>query len=169
VGTVKGKPILVGLMRPLVLLNSRTAVSTLFVLHDALKTPIINDQYSSSIPDRKANDVMAEPPALIDFEDLPFDEARREPRMDPEIYTAHTRMLQSLDNAATGMPLPEGTRSTTMKSCILRVAAERSQAATRSHSRVRAERKAVLPSRCRVMAAAGIPWPCPPGLNHWTL
>ena len=112
---------------------------------------------------------MAEPPALIDFEDLPFDEARREPRMDPEIYTAHKRMLQSLDNTATGRPLPERTRSTTMKSRILRVAAERLQAATRSHSRVRAERKAVLPSRCRVMAAAGIPWPCPPGLNHWTL
>jgi hypothetical protein len=114
---------------------------------------------------------MAEPAAFIDFEDLPFDEARRmrcEPRMDPEIYTAHKRKLQSLDNTATGMPLPEGTRSTTMKSRILHVAAERLQAATRSHSRVRAERKTVLPLSMSY-DGSGNPWQCPPGLYHWTL
>jgi hypothetical protein len=47
-----------------------------------------------------------------------------EPRMDPEIYTAHKRKLQSLDNAATRMPLPEATSPTTMKNRILHVAAE---------------------------------------------
>jgi hypothetical protein len=63
----------------------------------------------------------------IENEDVPLDEARRmsrEPRMDPEIYSAHKRKLQSLENTATRLPLPQGTRPTTMKSRMLRVAAE---------------------------------------------
>jgi hypothetical protein len=48
----------------------------------------------------------------------------RGPRMNPELYHALKEKLQSLDNTATRMPLPEGTRPTTMKNRILRVAAE---------------------------------------------
>jgi hypothetical protein len=63
----------------------------------------------------------------LESEDVPLDEARRMsrgPRMNPELYHALKEKLQSLDNTATRMPLPEGTRPTTMKNRILRVAAE---------------------------------------------
>src|SRR5262245_2289429 len=48
----------------------------------------------------------------------------RKPRIDPELYDALKQNIQSLENTATSMPLPEGTRPTTMKNRILRVAAE---------------------------------------------
>jgi hypothetical protein len=44
--------------------------------------------------------------------------------MDPELYQAFKGKIQSLDNTATRLTLPEGTRPTTMKNRILRVASE---------------------------------------------
>jgi len=70
---------------------------------------------------------MADPSSPIEFEDIPLDEARRMsrgPRMDPELYRALKQKIQSLDNTASRMPLPDGTSRTTMKNRILRVAAE---------------------------------------------
>jgi hypothetical protein len=48
----------------------------------------------------------------------------RGPRMDPELYQAFKDKMHSLDNTATRLTLPEGTRTTTMKNRLLRVAAE---------------------------------------------
>jgi hypothetical protein len=45
-------------------------------------------------------------------------------RMNPELYQAFKDKIQSLDNVATRLTLPEGTSPTTMKNRILRVAAE---------------------------------------------
>ena len=70
---------------------------------------------------------MAQQPPPIHFEDIPLDEARRigrGPRMDPELYQALKGNIQSLDNTATRITLPEGTSPTTMKNRLLRVAAE---------------------------------------------
>jgi hypothetical protein len=70
---------------------------------------------------------MAEQPPSIQFEDVPLDQARRMgrgPRMNPELYHALKEKIQSLEDTATRMPLPEGTNPTTMKPRILRVAAE---------------------------------------------
>jgi hypothetical protein len=70
---------------------------------------------------------MAEPPPPIQFEDVPLDDARRMsrgPRMDPELYHTLKEKLQSLDDTATRLRVPEGTSVTTMKARILRVAAE---------------------------------------------
>src|SRR5687767_6399516 len=70
---------------------------------------------------------MAEQRPSITFEDIPLDEARhmgRGPRMDPELYHAFKEKIQSLDNTATRITIPEGTSPTTMKNRILRVAAE---------------------------------------------
>jgi hypothetical protein len=44
--------------------------------------------------------------------------------MDPELYQAFKEKIQSLDNTATRIMIPEGTSPTTMKNRILRVAAE---------------------------------------------
>jgi hypothetical protein len=44
--------------------------------------------------------------------------------MDPELYYAFKEKIQSLDNTATRITLPEGTSPTTMKNRILRVATE---------------------------------------------
>jgi hypothetical protein len=44
--------------------------------------------------------------------------------MNPERYIALKQNIQSLDNAATRMSLPEGTSPTTMKNRLLRVAAD---------------------------------------------
>jgi hypothetical protein len=66
-------------------------------------------------------------PSPIQFEDVPLEEARRMgrgPRMDPELYNVLKQKIQSLDDTATRLTLPEGTRPTTMKNRILRVAAE---------------------------------------------
>jgi hypothetical protein len=63
----------------------------------------------------------------IALDDVPLDKARRMsrgPRMHPELYHALKQKIQSLDNTATRMPLPEGTHPTTMRIRILRVAAE---------------------------------------------
>jgi hypothetical protein len=70
---------------------------------------------------------MAQRPPTIACEDVPLDEARRMsrgPRMNPELYHALKEKLQSLENTATRMPIPEGTGSTTMKNRILRMAAK---------------------------------------------
>jgi hypothetical protein len=70
---------------------------------------------------------MAQEPPAIQFEDIPLAEARtmgRGPRMDPALYQALKDKIQSLDNTATRLTLPEGTSPTTMKNRILRVAAE---------------------------------------------
>jgi len=74
----------------------------------------------------KASDPMAEPPP-IHFEDIPLAEARtmsRGPRMAPELYHALKDKIQSLDNTATRLTLPEGTSPSTMRNRILRVAGE---------------------------------------------
>lgn len=74
----------------------------------------------------KASDPMAEPPP-IHFEDIPLAEARtmsRGSRMNPELYQALKEKLQSLDNTATRLTVPEGMSVTTMKNRILRVGAE---------------------------------------------
>ena len=70
---------------------------------------------------------MAQEPPAIHFEDIPLAEARtmgRGPRMDPELYHAFKEKIQSLDNTAARLMLPEGTSPTTMKNRLLRVAAE---------------------------------------------
>ena len=70
---------------------------------------------------------MAEQNPPIHFEDIPLDEARhmgRGPRMDPELYHALNDKIQKLGDHATRMTLLEGMRFTTMKTRILRVAAE---------------------------------------------
>jgi hypothetical protein len=63
----------------------------------------------------------------IHFEDIPLAEAHtmsRGPRMAPELYQAFKEKIQSLDNTATRITIPEGTSLTTMKNRILRVAGE---------------------------------------------
>jgi hypothetical protein len=70
---------------------------------------------------------MAQQAPPIHFEDIPLAQARamgRGPRMDPELYQAFKEKIQSLDNTATRITLPEGTSPTTMKNRVLRVAAE---------------------------------------------
>jgi hypothetical protein len=70
---------------------------------------------------------MAEQPPSFQFEDVPLDEARRMgrgPRMDPQLYHALKENIQALDDTATRLRVPEGTRVTTMKARILRMAAE---------------------------------------------
>jgi len=61
---------------------------------------------------------MADQPSSFQFEDVPLDQARRMsrgPRMDPEIYHALKENIQSLNNTASRMSLPDGTSPTTMK------------------------------------------------------
>jgi hypothetical protein len=70
---------------------------------------------------------MAQEPPGIHFEDIPLVEARtmgRGPRMAPELYHAFKEKIQSLDNTAARLTLPEGTSPTTMKNRLLRVATE---------------------------------------------
>jgi hypothetical protein len=70
---------------------------------------------------------MADSSSPIQFEDVPLEEARRlgrGPRMDPELYQAFKEKIESLGNTASRVTLPEGTRPTTMKNRLLRVAAE---------------------------------------------
>jgi hypothetical protein len=77
--------------------------------------------------DRKERPYMAQEPPAIHFEDIPLAEARtmgHGPRMDPELYQAFKEKIQSLDNTATRITIPEETSPTTMKNRILRVAAE---------------------------------------------
>jgi hypothetical protein len=77
---------------------------------------------------RDTGDITRGPtPPTIAFEDVPLDEARRisrGPWMNPALYHTLKQKIQSLDNTATRMPLPEGIHPTTMRICILRVAAE---------------------------------------------
>jgi hypothetical protein len=70
---------------------------------------------------------MAQRASSIACEDVPLDAARRisrGPRIDPELYDALKQNIQSLENTATRMPLPEATSPTTMKNRMLHVAAE---------------------------------------------
>ena len=70
---------------------------------------------------------MAELPPQIEFEDIPLAQARtmgRGPRMDPGLYHSLKDKIQSLDNTATRITIPEGTSPSTMKNRILRVASE---------------------------------------------
>jgi hypothetical protein len=70
---------------------------------------------------------MAESSPQIHFEDIPIAIARtigRGPRMDPGLYHALRDKIQSLDNTATRVTIPEGTTPATMKNRILRVAVE---------------------------------------------
>ncbi len=69
---------------------------------------------------------MADQSSPLQFEDIPLDEARRMgrgPRMDPELSHALKENIPSLDDTATRLRVPEGTRVTTMKARILRMAA----------------------------------------------
>jgi hypothetical protein len=79
--------------------------------------------YSQCIKDHH----MAESSPQIQFEDVPIDIARaigRGPRMDAGLYHTLKNKIQSLDNTATRLTIPEGTSPTTMKNRILRVAAD---------------------------------------------
>jgi hypothetical protein len=70
---------------------------------------------------------MAQSVPQIHFEDIPIAIARaigRGPRMDPGLYHSFKEKIQSLDNTATRLTIPEGTTATTMKNRLLRVAAE---------------------------------------------
>jgi hypothetical protein len=70
---------------------------------------------------------MAEQPPSFQFEDVPLDEARRMsrgPRTDPQLYQELRTRIQSLADQAVRMTIPDGTNPTTMKTRILRVAAE---------------------------------------------
>ena len=70
---------------------------------------------------------MADHASPLQFEDIPIEIARaisRGPRMDPGVYHTFKEKIQSLDNTATRLTIPEGTTSTTMKNRILRVAAD---------------------------------------------
>jgi hypothetical protein len=70
---------------------------------------------------------MAQQSPTIEFEDIPLAEARtmsRGSRMDPELYQAFKDKIQSLDNTATRLMVPEGMSVKTMKNHILHVAAE---------------------------------------------
>jgi len=78
-------------------------------------------------PTTKARLLMVQSTPSIDFEDVPLDEARRMsrgPRMDPELYHALKEKIESLNNTAARMTIPEGTNPTTMKNRILRMAIE---------------------------------------------
>jgi hypothetical protein len=69
---------------------------------------------------------MAEQQSPIQFEDIPLEHARtmgRGPCMDPELYQQRRERIQSLSDQAVRMTIPDGTRPTTMKNRILRVAA----------------------------------------------
>jgi hypothetical protein len=71
--------------------------------------------------------MMTQRPPTIACEDVPLDEARRMsrgPRMNTGLYDAFKAKIQSLDNSAARMTIPDGTSPTTMKNRILRVAAE---------------------------------------------
>jgi hypothetical protein len=70
---------------------------------------------------------MAQQRPTVEFEDIPLEQARtmsRGPRIEAALYQALKEKVQSLDNTATRLTLPEGTSPTAMKNRILRVAAE---------------------------------------------
>jgi hypothetical protein len=48
----------------------------------------------------------------------------RGPRMDPELYHTFKEKIQSLNNTAARLTLPEGTSPTTMKNRLLRMAVD---------------------------------------------
>jgi D-alanine-D-alanine ligase-like ATP-grasp enzyme len=96
-----------------------------FIWHNHLNTPIIADRYASS-PIPQLESEIAHGPNIA-HENVPLDEARkmsRRPRMDLELYHALRGKIQSPDNTATRITIPEGTGPTTLKNRIPRVAAE---------------------------------------------
>jgi precorrin-4 methylase len=71
--------------------------------------------------------IMGESPPGIEFEDIPLEEARRVgrgPRMDPALYDALTKKIQSLSTHAVRIRFEAGVNVTTMKNRIVRVARE---------------------------------------------
>jgi hypothetical protein len=71
---------------------------------------------------------MAQRSPIIDIDEVPLNEARRMSRglrMTPELSHALKEKIESLDNAAARLTIPEGTNPTTMKNRILRVASEK--------------------------------------------
>jgi len=68
---------------------------------------------------------MASEESPIQFEDVPLEEARRMgrgPRMDPHVYQALKTKIQTLDEAAARLTLPEGVSAAMIKNRPLRVA-----------------------------------------------
>ena len=64
---------------------------------------------------------MADQSSPFQFEDIPLDEARtmgRAPRMDPDLYHALKEKIQSLDNTATRMLLPEDINPVMMRTAF---------------------------------------------------
>jgi hypothetical protein len=64
---------------------------------------------------------------MMQFDDVPLDEARRMgrgPRMDPQLYQELRTRLQSLSDQAVRMTIPDGASQSAMKNRILRIAAE---------------------------------------------
>jgi hypothetical protein len=65
--------------------------------------------------------------ALIQFEDVPMDEARRMgrgPRIDPILYQALKNKIRALDGTAARLTLPDSTSPATMKHRLRRIAIE---------------------------------------------
>ena len=91
-----------------------------------LSASAMPDLYYRSQRQRRPYLWLNDPPSF-EFEDVPLDEARRissGTRMNPELYHVFTEKIESLDNTATRLTIPDGTRTTTVKKRILRVAAE---------------------------------------------
>src|SRR5262245_10547366 len=77
-------------------------------------------------PQLNARPPMAERSLIIAFKDVPLDEAcymSCGPRMDLELIHTIEKKIESLDNTATRLTIPEDTSTITMKKRILRVAA----------------------------------------------
>jgi hypothetical protein len=91
---------------------------------------------------------MAQQSPLIQFEDMPFEEARRISRglcMDLQLYQALKGKIQSLGNMTARMTCPEGMSLSTVKNRILMQAKEMPQhwqAARRKGSACRGRRHA---------------------------
>jgi hypothetical protein len=70
---------------------------------------------------------MAQQPPLIEFEDVPLDEARRMgrgPRMEPMLYDTLRQKIQSLSSEAVRIHLGPEIRPERMKNYLLRIARE---------------------------------------------
>jgi hypothetical protein len=82
---------------------------------------------------KEVEDPMAEQPPSFQFEEVPLEEARRMgrgPRMDPELYQELRTRIQALSDQAVRMMIPDRISQSTMKTRILRVAAELGMAVT---------------------------------------
>jgi hypothetical protein len=57
----------------------------------------------------------------LQYENIPFDKTcrmSRGPHINPGLYSAIKQKIQSLDNTAARMPLPESTNRTNLQHCI---------------------------------------------------